>query len=161
MRRNALCALTLVLAVFSLPSMAATTLSLDSSSLSLGTTTTTTTTTTSTVTVEDTSVVTDEQIDDVTIRVVDEEGSDSAVVLSLPEGANENAVEHSSFGLGKANEMMSQHRVDGLAEAMSVANEHAKEAMQNAMDARDLRNAAKEVHGNSGGVHGNSADHRH
>ena len=120
-----------------------------------------------------------DNMDDVTIRIVDEHDNSSAKILSLPEQAADQARmradSREGYGLSKARDMHAEHRnpgakgdggddmgamstdetsketsVDGLAEAISVANEHAKEALQNAMDARDMRNDAKAEHGNSG-----------
>jgi len=151
MKRIALCAsyLTIALSVFSIPAMAEDSFGVDTS---FGV---------------DSSFGVDE-MDDVTIRVVEEDDSSSAKVLSLPTNADAHAVDRAESregrGLSKANDMLVEHKqggsVDGLAEAISVANEHAKEALQNAMDAREMRNAAKEEHGMAGGSHGKSGDHK-
>ena len=118
----------------------------------------------------DTGFGVSEEMDDVTIRVVDENDNSSAKVLSLPEQAGQQAVTHADkrvgYGLSKARDMHEEHRdtesVDGLADAISVANEHAKDALQHAMEARDMHNNAKELHGNSGmaGMNGNGQGHK-
>jgi len=157
MKRKALFAgyITMAMSVFSLPAMAEDMLD---SSLTLGST------------FDVVEVASDEPameeptMDDVTIRVVEEDDSSSAAVLSLPANAAGKAVERAEmregYGLSKANSMLEKHSgsMDGLAEAISIANEHAKEALQNAMDARDMHNNAAEAHGMAGS-HGKAADH--
>jgi len=164
MKRNTLCAsyISVALSVFCAPVMAAD-MTFDSSLLSLDSSLTVDT---STVDTSTTGTVVDQQMDDVTIRMVEEDDSSSAAVLSLPANADGHAVEHATregYGLSKANSMLDKHDVNGavggLAEAISVANEHAKEALQNAMDARDMHNAAKEEHGMAG-MHGKAGDHK-
>lgn len=116
-----------------------------------------------------------EQMDDVTIRVVDENSNSSAKVLSLPQHAADKAATRADsregYGLSKARDMHLQHRnsdsseasikgadhaADGLAEAIEVANEHAREALQNAMEAREAHNDAKAEHGKSGMSNGHN-----